>query len=123
MGKSWPSDENNSDAHDCTTWQALISWYTSLVNTTSAFRSHKMLPHHQPMLHQYFGPVASCYIIAMPHYHIVYVKQCCTCEYYLIFERYHIYVEYSFILLLKFSTILSSKMPSVLLSDFSLVMK
>ena len=63
MGKSWLSDENNSDAQDCATWQDLISWNTSSINTTSTFWSNKMLSHHRSMPHQYFGPIASCHII------------------------------------------------------------
>ena len=29
IDKSWASNENNSHAQDCATWQALIGWNTS----------------------------------------------------------------------------------------------
>lgn len=73
MGKSWLSNENNSDAEDCATWQVLIDWNISSINTTSTFQSNKMLPCHRSTPRQYFGPIASwhtidqCHIISQCH--------------------------------------------------------
>ena len=49
MDKSWASNENNSDAQDCTAWQVLIGWNTSSINATLVFQFNNMLSHRRSM--------------------------------------------------------------------------
>ena len=111
-------------------WKGLIGWNTWSINTALAFRSSKMLPHHQSMPHHWSNEMLLLHQSiphhrSMSHHHTVYVNI-------VVLVNNTVYVnnmiclnniEYPFILLLRFFTVLSSIMHFVSLSGLSLVVK
>ena len=66
LSKSWPSHENNLDAQDCATRQALIRWNTSLKLSYCVYAC---------IVHTFLGPIMCCHLIGQCHiisqYHII----------------------------------------------------
>ena len=97
---------------------------------THVFWSTNILPHHRSTSYQYFSPIGSWYIIGqchiigqrhissqIQHYRTVYVNNIMN-------STVHVNnVVYLFMLLLKFLTVLNSKLLFDLLSDLSFIVK